>query len=113
MSACASLPIAIWPSGITTAHVRPARAEYAAADADVLPVDAQITTLAPSSTPLEMAIVIPRSLNDPVGLRPSTLRSTRTPTRSEIVGASSNGVAPSSNVITGVASVTGSNDRYA
>ena len=92
----------------------PARAAYAAADADVLPVDAQIATLAPRSTAMEIAIVIPRSLNDPVGLRPSTLSSTRaTPARCAIRGASSNGVLPSSRVMTGVASVTGRNSRYA
>ncbi len=52
----------------------PARAAYAAAEADVLPVDAQITTLASRSTAVEIAMVIPRSLNDPVGLSPSTFR---------------------------------------
>ena len=40
----------------------------------VLPVEAQITAFAPSSTALVMAIVMPRSLNEPVGLAPSTLR---------------------------------------
>ena len=45
------------------------------------------TTLAPSSTAFEIAIVIPRSLNDPVGLSPSTLSSTRaTPTCSRQPG---------------------------
>ena len=68
--------------GCTTAHIRPARAAYAAADADVLPVDAQITTLAPCSTAFEIAIVMPRSLNEPVGFAPSTFSRTRaTPAR--------------------------------
>jgi hypothetical protein len=40
----------------------------------VLPVDAQITALAPASAAFEIAMVMPRSLNDPVGLAPSTLR---------------------------------------
>ena len=74
MSACASLPSAILPSGITTPHVSPARAAYAAALADVFPVDAHTTTLAPTSTAFVIAIVIPRSLNEPVGFAPSTLR---------------------------------------
>ena len=92
----------------------PARAAYAAAEADVLPVEAQIATFAPRSTAVEIAIVMPRSLNDPVGLSPSTLSSTRaTPARWAIRGASSSGVLPSSRVITGVASVTGRNSRYA
>jgi hypothetical protein len=42
----------------------------------VFPVDAQITALAPSSAALDIAIVIPRSLNDPVGLLPSTFNQT-------------------------------------
>ncbi len=92
---------------MSTAQVRPARAAKAAAEADVLPVDAQTTALAPSSAALEMATVMPRSLNDPVGLAPSTFSSTRAPTRFERRGAVSNGVPPSSSVTTGVASDTG------
>jgi hypothetical protein len=80
--AWASLPRAICPAGSTTAQIRPARAAYAAADADVLPVEAQITTFLPRSTAVDTAIVMPRSLNDPVGLAPSTLRRTlATPVR--------------------------------
>ena len=45
----------------------------AAADAEVFPVDAQITALEPSSAAFDIAIVIPRSLKDPVGFRPSYL----------------------------------------
>jgi hypothetical protein len=61
----------------------PARAAYAAAEAEVLPVEAQTTALAPSSTALEMARVIPRSLKEPVGLVPSNLRKTCTPVRDD------------------------------
>ena len=107
MSACASFPVATWPSGMTTAQINPARAAYAAADAEVLPVEAQITALAPSSTAFDIASVIPRSLNDPVGLSPSSLSSTRAPVRSERRGASTSGVPPSNNVTTGVAALTG------
>ena len=42
--------------------------------AAVLPVEAQITACDPSSSALEMAMVMPRSLNEPVGLSPSYLR---------------------------------------
>jgi len=40
----------------------------------VFPVEAQITALAPAATATVIATVMPRSLNDPVGLSPSTLR---------------------------------------
>ena len=49
----------------------------------MLPVEAQMTAFEPSSMALEMATVIPRSLKDPVGLRPSYLSSTRASTRSD------------------------------
>src|SRR5918998_1251786 len=110
-SAWASLPSAILPCGTSTAQVRPARAAYAAADADVLPVDAQITALAPDSTALDTATVMPRSLNEPVGLPPSTLRYTSQPVRWDSSGAGSSGVLPSNRVITGVVGVTGSRSR--
>src|SRR2546421_10147886 len=96
-----------------TAAIIPARAAYAAADADVLPVDAHTTTLAPSSAALEIATVIPRSLNDPVGFAPSIFSSTRAPTCSDRRGASTSGVLPSCNVTTGVRSLTGRRARYA
>ena len=73
ITAWASLPAAILPSGISTAARIPARAAYAAADADVLPVDAQMTASAPSSTALDSATVMPRSLKLPVGFIPSSL----------------------------------------
>src|ERR1035437_8364953 len=100
------------PSGMSTAQVRPARAANAAADAEVLPVEAQTTALAPSSAALEIATVIPRSLNEPVGLDPSTFKNALAPTRADSLGAGSRGVPPSSNVTTGVASDTGRNSRY-
>src|ERR1700677_487106 len=112
MSACANLPRAMWPSGISTAQVSPARAAKAAAEADVLPVDAHTTAFAPSSAALEMATVIPRSLKEPVGLAPSTLSRTRAPTRDESRGAGSSGVHPSSRVTTGVDDDTGRKARY-
>ena len=64
------------------------------------------------SSALEMAIVMPRSLNEPVGLRPSNLSQTRAPTRSDRRGASISGVPPSSMVMTGVCSETGRKRRY-
>ena len=83
MSAWASLPLAILPSGTITAQRNPARAAYAAADAAVLPVEAQTMAWAPSRTAAETAQVIPRSLNEPVGFRPSSLHHTSAPTRSD------------------------------
>ena len=74
--AWAILPAAILPSGTSTSGVRPAFAAYAAIDAEVLPVLAQTTALAPSALATEMAVVMPRSLNDAVGLLPSTLSQT-------------------------------------
>src|SRR3954470_18669153 len=112
-SACASLPSAILPCGTSTAQVSPARAAYAAAEALVLPVEAQMIAFDPSSTALDTAIVMPRSLKDPVGLAPSTLRWTSAPVRSESTGAGTSGVLPSCRVTTGVASVTGRRSRYA
>ena len=60
----------------------------------MLPVDAHTTALAPSSAALEMATVMPRSLNEPVGLAPSTFSRTRAPTRADRRGAGSSGVPP-------------------
>ena len=66
-----------------TAGTMPALTAYAAADADVFPVDAQITAFAPSSAAFEIAMVMPRSLNDPVGLIPSNFTQTLLPSISE------------------------------
>ncbi len=71
-----------------------------------------MTARAPSSFARLMAIVIPRSLKEPVGLAPSTLRWTSQPVRSESTCAGTSGVPPSRRVTTGVFSVTGSRSRY-
>jgi hypothetical protein len=52
----------------------PAAAPYAAADADVLPVDAQTIARAPLSIAFATATTMPRSLKDPVGFWPSTFK---------------------------------------
>ena len=58
----------------STGNTSASAAAYAAADALVLPVDAQMIAFAPSSTARLTATVMPRSLNEPVGFAPSTLR---------------------------------------
>ena len=87
--------------------MRPAFAAYAAAEALVFPVDAHTTARAPSSSAFEMATVMPRSLNEPVGLAPSNLSQTRHPVSADSGSHSTSGVPPSPRVITGVESVTG------
>ena len=57
------------PAGTSTAQTMPALTAYAAALADVLPVDAQMTAFAPPSAAFEMAIVMPRSLGKARGFR--------------------------------------------
>jgi hypothetical protein len=59
-----------------------------------------------------MAIVIPRSLKEPVGFMPSNLTHTFAPVRAESAGAGSSGVPPSPRVTTGVASLTSSRSAY-
>src|SRR6266850_3150145 len=107
--ACASFPIAICPSGITTTHWSPARAAYAAAEADVLPVEAQSTTFAPRAFARETATVIPRSLNDPVGFCPSILMKSwmSFPSRPASAGAGTSGVPPSRSVTTDSSGISG------
>ncbi len=61
-------------------------------------MEAQITAVAPSSTALVMAMVIPRSLNEPVGLTPSYLRKTRQPSSRLSHSAGISGVLPSPSV---------------
>jgi len=80
--AWANLPIAILPCGTSTAEIIPAFTAYADALAEVLPVDAQITARAPSSAALLIAIVMPRSLKEPVGLAPSNFSQTSQPSNS-------------------------------
>src|SRR6478735_5900022 len=101
-----SLPIAILPSGTSTAAVIPACAAYAAADAEVLPVEAQITAFAPCSTARERATVMPRSLNEPVGFMPSNFTKTFAPVICDSDAAGISGVPPSPRVTTVEASVT-------
>ena len=110
-SVWAILPCAILPSGTITAQRSPARPAYAAALAAVLPVEAQITALAPSRTDADTAHVIPRSLNEPVGLAPSSFRRTVAPTSSESTGARSSGVEPSWRVTSGSPGANGSRCR--
>ena len=88
-----------------------ARAAYAAAEAAVFPVEAHTTARAPSSSAFETAITRPRSLKLPVGLAPSHLSQSSTPSFSESRGARRSGVEPSPSVTTGVASVRGSRSR--
>ena len=95
-------------------HRIPPRAAYAAAEADVFPVDAQINVRTPRSAAFETATVIPRSLNEHVGFKPSYLIKTRAslPIRSLSRGEKMSGVFPSPSEITGVASETGRKSRY-
>ena len=98
MTAWASLPAAILPCGMSTAQPMPARVAYAAADADVLPVDAHSTAFWPRAFASVTAMVMPRSLNEPVGLRPSTLRYTSHPVTADRWVAWMSGVPPSYSV---------------
>ena len=70
----------------------------------MLPVDAQMTACAPSWAAIEMAMVIPRSLKEPVGFPPSNFSSTRQPVSSESQRDSTSGVPPSHRVMTGALS---------
>ena len=88
------------------------RASPEAADAEVLPVEAQMTALAPASTALVMAIVIPRSLKDPVGFIPSYLTQTSAPVRADRAGAGMRGVPPSQRVMIGVVEVMSRRSAY-
>ena len=74
----------------------PACAAYAASDAEVLPVDAQATAVAPMRRAWVTPTVIPRSLNEPVGLWPSCLSSRwSAPVQRSSAGRWSSGVLPS------------------
>ena len=78
----------------------------------MLPVEAQMTAFAPCSTAFEMAIVMPRSLKDPVGFMPSNLTQTCAPVRAESASAAMSGVPPSPSVTIGVASLMSSRSEY-
>jgi hypothetical protein len=92
-------------------ELSPARAAYAAAEAAVLPVEAQITASAPSRTAADTAHVMPRSLNEPVGFAPSSFSHTSAPTRSDTRSASTNGVEPSWSETIGSPAANGSRSR--
>ena len=77
----------------------------------MFPVEAQITASAPSRTAADTAQVIPRSLNDPVGLAPSSFSHTSAPARSDSRGARTSGVDPSSSDTTGSSAANGSRSR--
>jgi hypothetical protein len=77
----------------------------------VFPVDAHTTAVAPSSSALEIATVIPRSLKLPVGFAPSHLTYSSTPSPSDRRGAGRSGVDPSPSETTGVAGPIGSRSR--
>ena len=77
----------------------------------MLPVEAQITTSAPSRTAADTAQVIPRSLNEPVGFAPSSFSHTSLPTRSDSRGARTSGVEPSPSETTGSSSANGRRSR--
>ena len=70
----------------------------------MLPVEAQTTALAPSCSATEIAAVMPRSLNEPVGLSPSTLSQTSPPVSPESHSECTSGVPPSRRVTAGVPS---------
>src|SRR5262249_56727222 len=72
-----SLPSAICPEGMKTNAFILARAAYAAIEAEVLPVLAQATPVARSRFACVMPVVIPKSLNDPVGFIPRCLNDRR------------------------------------
>jgi hypothetical protein len=62
-----------------------------------------MTASAPSAIAALTATVIPRSLNDPVGLAPSSLSHTSAPVSSDSLGAGTSGVSPSPMVTRGSA----------
>src|SRR5215213_8856398 len=72
---CASFPAATLVSGTRTSAGIPAAAAYAASEAEVFPVEAHATTRAPTALAWLTPTVIPRSLNDAVGLCPSCFSS--------------------------------------
>jgi hypothetical protein len=90
----------------------PALAEYAAADAAVLPVEAQTLARLPSATARLRATVMPLSLKEAVGFIPSNFRCRRAPTLSERLLASIRGVSPSPRVAIARSGISGSHRRY-
>ena len=95
-SVCASLPVDTRPSGTRTKAGIPACAAYAASEADVLPVDAHATASAPIRLACVRAAVMPRSLNDALGLCPSCFsHRSRTPAKLATASRATSGVFPS------------------
>ena len=77
----------------------------------MFPVEAQITVRAPDSSAADTATVMPRSLNDPVGLAPSIFSHTSTPAFSDSRSARISGVEPSSSDTTGSPAAKGRRSR--
>ena len=97
-----SLPEAMCPCGTTTKVRRPKRPPYAAADALVFPVDAQMIARLPAWIAAATATTIPRSLNEPVGFRPSSLKcNDARPRDGPMVSDSTQGVPPSPRLMRG------------
>ena len=63
-------PKLMFPFGMKIIGSSPAADEYAAIDAEVLPVETQATRFIPNFTACATPQVIPLSLKDPVGLNP-------------------------------------------
>ena len=79
----------------------------------MLPVEAHMMARLPSSRALAMATTMPRSLKDPVGLHPSSLKyNSGHPSSAARRFDLTSGVSPSPIVIMGVALVTGRKSRY-
>ena len=70
-----------------------------------------MTAVAPSSAAFEMAMVMPRSLNEPVGLSPSSFTWMSSSRQADSLGSGTSGVDPSPMLMTGVASLTGRYSR--
>src|ERR1700742_4413101 len=71
-----------------------------------------MTAFAPRSTALDTAIVMTRSLKEPVGFMPSNLTQTLAPVRRERASAAISGVPPSPRVTMGVASEMSNRSAY-
>ncbi|OPZ30690.1 MAG: hypothetical protein BWY99_02922 [Synergistetes bacterium ADurb.BinA166] len=72
-----------------------------------MPVEAQITAFAPSSSAFDTASTIPLSLNEPVGFRPSYFPNSPTPSSRLKFRSGTSGVSPSHSDSIGVFSVSG------
>lgn len=79
------------PSGTKTSHSSPARAQYAANAVPALPLLSATTRRGASRRASSASITAPRSLNDSVGIRKSSLACTRS-------ASGTSGVFPSASV---------------